>query len=58
MNISEQEIQKLKDAKSAAEWNAVCREIKSKRNGAYPPDWYEKVLGSGLMATVSDSWNK
>lgn len=58
MDITEQEIQKLKETKSAAEWNAVCREIKSKRNGAYPPDWYEKVLGSGVMPTVSDSWIK
>lgn len=56
MNITEQEIQKLKNAKSAGEWNSVCREIKSKREGAYPEDWYQKVVQSGLMSEVSSSW--
>lgn len=56
MNITEQELEKLKNAKNATEWNAICNQIKNKREGSYPPDWYDKVLGSGLMAIVSDSW--
>lgn len=58
MVITEQEIQKLKDTKNEIQWNAVCYEIKAARDGAYPPDWWPKMMMSGLIDQISKSWNK
>lgn len=52
-NITDAELEKLKAAKTAAEWNAVCNEIKKARGGQYPNDWWPKVQLSGLMAEVT-----
>lgn len=37
MNITQQELQSLKDAASEAQWNEVCDRIKEARAGDYPP---------------------
>jgi hypothetical protein len=58
VNIKDEEIKSLECAKSAQEWNAACEKIKRDRDGKYPPDWWEKVSRSGLMAQVSASWLK
>jgi hypothetical protein len=29
-------------------WNTACNAIKLARDGQYPPDWYHRVLASGL----------
>jgi len=44
MNLTENELQSLKNAKNSEKWDGICDKIKSKRDGNYPPDWYEKVL--------------
>jgi len=46
----------LEQAASAKEWDEVCDLIKEERGGSYPPDWFEKVLASGLAADVMLSW--
>ena len=56
MNITQEEINKLKATKNEREWNAVCDEVKRVRSGSYPGDWFEKVNMSGLMREVAQSW--
>lgn len=54
--ITPEELQELELTTNADEWNAACDKIKAARGGQYPPDWYAKVLASGLMAEAQDSW--
>lgn len=56
MNLTEKEIEKLKATKSESEWNSACDEIKKARNGIYPPDWWPRMMMSGLIAEIQDSW--
>ncbi len=56
MNITEKEIQSLREAATEDAWNKVCDDIKKVRDQQYPPDWYSKVVLSGLMQRVSSKW--
>lgn len=56
MNLTEAEMTKLRNTKSETEWNAVCDEIKAVRNGAYPPDWFAKMMMTGLMSAIAATW--
>ncbi len=49
MKLTEEEMIMIKSACGGYEWNDVCDAIKEARNGQYPPDWFEKVLGAGLI---------
>lgn len=44
-NLTKQELAQLKAATSSEEWNSICD-----RGGEYPPDWYSKVILSGLIS--------
>ncbi len=52
MNITEQELKKLKDAQNGMEWNKTVDEIKAARDGTFPPDWYAKVILGNLKTKV------
>lgn len=52
MNITESELSELKACQSDQQWNDVCDKVKRARGGQYPPDWYPKVILSGLLAQV------
>jgi len=56
MNITNNEIQKLENTKNEVEWNSVCDEIKRARGNKYPPDWWMKVMMSGLAEKARASW--
>ena len=56
MNLTDAELAKLKASKNETEWNATCDEVKAARGGQYPPDWYQKVLASGVAGTVQSKW--
>ena len=56
MNITEQEIQMLKDCKTSREWSEACKCIKGIRGNEYPTDWFAKVLGSGLMREITEGF--
>jgi L-rhamnose mutarotase len=56
MNLTEAEMAKLRNTKNESEWNAVCDEIKAARNGAYPPDWFAKMMMTGLMSAIAATW--
>lgn len=56
MNITTEEVNKLASTKSASEWNAVCDQIKRARGGEYPPDWWNKIMMTGMAAIVQRNW--
>ena len=59
-------LDRLKECRSATEWNSVCDDVKdyatllldSERDGHYPKWWFPDVILSGLMANVSKNWGK
>lgn len=51
-NLTQEEITRLKATKSEQEWNDVCDEIKTARAGQYAPDWWPRVMQSGLAAEI------
>lgn len=55
--ISEEEINRLEACQSDIEWNDTCDSIKERRDGAYPPDWWPKVMKSGLADRVTARWD-
>lgn len=55
-NLTADEIEVLAGTKSEKEWNLVCDMIKDERGGNYPPDWYFKIVMSGIAACTSQSW--
>lgn len=48
MNLTSEELSKLENASTGDAWDAIVDEILAARGGEYPPDWYAKVLASGL----------
>lgn len=55
-NITEEELQALRETRNADDWSRVCNQIKTARRGAYPPDWWPKVMASGLVEEIRQSW--
>lgn len=56
MNLTEKEIQDLKDSESVEGWNKVLDKIKATRQGQYPPDWWPVVMASGVAADTAAKW--
>ncbi len=52
MNLTEAELMTLIVCTTVDGWNAACDAIKAARNGQYPPDWYERVMLSGVSAAA------
>ena len=57
MNITKDELEKLKSSKTIEEWNITCDAIKKAHGGQYPQDWFNKVMMSGMAAEVQKNWN-
>jgi hypothetical protein len=55
-NLTEAEVAKFRAAKSEAEWNRLCDEVKRSRGGNYPADWYAKIIMTGLIHEVRRNW--
>lgn len=56
--MSESEVVELMvSSKSEEEWNANCDKVKAACNG-YPSFWFHKIVMSGLMATIKETWPK
>ena len=58
MKLTDEEVKRLEQAANEAEWDAACDAVKDARDGQYPPDWWERVQLSGLMARVVAGWGK
>jgi len=56
LRLTDEEFKSLAATKSETEWNTQCSNIKRSRGGAYPSDWYHKVVLSGLMAKTIKNW--
>ena len=45
MNLTNEEKTALREAHgNDEEWNGLISQIKRKRGGEYPPDWYKEVI--------------
>lgn len=58
MNITEQELKQLENAPNGVEWAKTVDEIRAKRSGTYPPDWYAKVIIGNLKPPISHTTTK
>ena len=56
MNLTPEEIDRLKACKSAEQWDAACDAVKRARGGQYPPDWWPVMKLSGLMDEILGSF--
>jgi len=54
--LTQQEMDLLASCYSEDDWEMACEAIKEVRGGAYPPDWYSRVLGNGLMDNILSRW--
>lgn len=52
------ELMLLAECVNAYEWNRACDVVKNARGGNYPPNWFEEIMASGLMARVHRRWEK
>lgn len=55
-NITDQEIADLKATRSSLEWNSVRDGIKDVRGGVYPPDWWNRIMMSGVATEIYEGW--
>jgi len=55
-NLTREEMDLLTSCQSEDDWNSACEAIKIVRGGAYPQDWYSRVLGNGLMDNIVSRW--
>jgi len=53
-NITQAELDSLKQVTSIDEWSNVVKGIKRKRNGKMPPDWQSKVIDNGIIKVFQD----
>lgn len=51
-NITEQELKLFENCKSETEWNNTCDQIKKPETVNIPPDWYDKVMISGILTRI------
>jgi len=56
MNLTDTELTQPKATTCEHEWNNQCDAIKRVRNGEYPPDWFQRMMLSGLMSRIMASW--
>jgi hypothetical protein len=57
MELTDMELEQLKLADNEESWNNLVDQIKEKRGGSYPPDWYEKVIKGDLKLKVNLKMN-
>jgi hypothetical protein len=56
MNITDKELERLENCKSAKDWSEACDAIKGARGQMYPDDWWDKVKQSGMMDRILARW--
>ena len=57
-NLTDAELQRMKDASSEEEWNEGCDAVKESRGGQYPGDWFAKIIMSGLGPRKQVEWSR
>ena len=56
--LTKQEIEKFEACKSGEEWDSLCDEVKAKRGGSYPSDWWERMHTTGRMDRILQSFGE
>lgn len=54
--LTADEIAKFENCKNETEWNSLCDEVKNKRNGSYPADWWMEMKLTGRMDRILNSF--
>jgi hypothetical protein len=54
--LTASELAELESATDEHTWNAICDRVKTTHRG-YPPDWYSRVVQSGLLDRVAKGWS-
>lgn len=54
--MTEQEVEMMRGSKTEEEWNKNCTKVKVAHGGYYPPDWYAKIVMSGLAEQAERRW--
>ena len=52
------EIERLRTTNNEREWNAACDDVKRARGGAYPHDWFAKVIAGSIGAEAQARWGR
>lgn len=55
-NLTDDELESLESSESESEWDRACDGVKRARGGVYPPDWYARVVLSGVVSAARLSW--
>lgn len=55
--LTPEELAEVDGIKTYAQHRAFCDKVKAARGGAYPSDWYEKMLASGKNDEVADRYD-
>lgn len=58
MNLTEEEFLKVQTAIRPVWYEDAVAEIKKVRGGKYPPDWYKKVVLSGVLDLLVECWRE
>lgn len=56
-NLTDAELRALDTSRSGEEWSVAVKAVKAARDGEYPPDWYQRVLASGVAARAERRWD-
>jgi hypothetical protein len=57
-DLTDAELTMLWDVQNVAQWDRACLKIRRVRGGAYPPDWYRRVKGTGMMDEIFRRWGE
>lgn len=57
-NLTEEELNRLRNTNTEWEWNEACDDVKRARGNQYPEDWYQKVLASGVAGAAMVRFTK
>jgi hypothetical protein len=51
-HLTEAEYENLLQSRNNQDWANACDRVKNARNGAYPRDWFQRIILSGVMNAV------
>lgn len=56
--MTQEQLDMMASSQSEDEWNMNCERVKKAHGGQYPPDWFMKVILSGLLTKTRTNWSK
>lgn len=55
-NMSEKEVDLMRNSGSEQEWEKNCDIVKANHGGQYPEDWYARIVLSRAMRDTTAKW--